>query len=213
MRAFALAVAFCAFVNAPAWAQQSSRIERAFFGGESAQSHDIGHLTFWADLILRERAEATAFSNLAAPGATWALNPRALLAGVNAAINSAAYVDDQDNWGVADRWQTSRELAERGGDCEDYAAAKYFALRAAGAPAEALLIAVVTDEATGQRHAVLMVRLPEGAVVLDNLHDDVRSASSFAHYRPLMAMNETGWRLAAPHLRHAPETAQAAIAR
>ena len=51
------------------------------------------------------------------------------------------------------------EFLHRGGDCEDYALAKYLALRALGFAAADLRIVALSDAARGLHHAVLTVRL------------------------------------------------------
>jgi predicted transglutaminase-like cysteine proteinase len=51
---------------------------------------------------------------------------------------------DAELWGQDDFWATPLQLLARGaGDCEDYAVAKYAALRAAGVPAERLRLVYV----------------------------------------------------------------------
>ena len=48
---------------------------------------------------------------------------------VNDFFNRIRYVSDLEHWGVEDFWATPAELlASNGGDCEDYAIAKYFTL-------------------------------------------------------------------------------------
>ncbi len=51
---------------------------------------------------------------------------------VNAFINShVTFTEDSVGWGQSDYWATPLETLGRGiGDCEDYAIAKYFSLRA-----------------------------------------------------------------------------------
>lgn len=61
---------------------------------------------------------------------------------------------------------TPEEFAQRGGDCEDYAIAKYFALREAGAPADALRL-VYLYESKKPRMA-LFVRIGQEWRQLDN---------------------------------------------
>src|SRR5690606_38495179 len=58
----------------------------------------------------------------------------ARLAMVNRAVNGAIrYKSDAGNWGVEDKWATPAEMALAGtGDCEDYAIAKMWMLRALG---------------------------------------------------------------------------------
>ena len=54
------------------------------------------------------------------------------LAAVNDYVNRVRYRDDRVNWGLRDYWAAPREFFARGGDCEDFAIAKYLSLRALG---------------------------------------------------------------------------------
>ena len=52
------------------------------------------------------------------------------LESVNSFFNKLRFVDDQIHWGKEDYWATPQEmLISNGGDCEDFATAKYFTLR------------------------------------------------------------------------------------
>ena len=65
-------------------------------------------------------------------------------------------------------------LIETGpGDCTNYVAAKKHRLIRAGVPADRLLAAIVLGQDNGL-HAVLVLRLSTGDVVLDNLDDAIR---------------------------------------
>jgi len=70
---------------------------------------------------------------------------------------------DWDNYGVADYWA----IANKFGDCEDYALTKQLLLRERGWPMSSLLMTVVLDE-NGAGHAILTVRTSRGEFVLDN---------------------------------------------
>lgn len=177
-----------------------ARLERAFFGGESAVSTDLRRVPFWTALLAREGVEPRVQSS------DWSDDPLAAARAINAVINRAPYVADE-----GDQWLTTQELLRRGGDCEDYASAKYFALRAAGAPAHALRIAIVADEQTGQRHAILLMAVGGEILALDNLSDVVASAASLSHYRPLLALNEEQWWFADEGIRRPPLRASAAL--
>lgn len=59
------------------------------------------------------------------------------------------------------------------GDCTNYVAAKKHRLVQAGVPADRLLAAVVRGDDAGL-HAVLVLRLSTGDLVLDNLDDAIR---------------------------------------
>jgi predicted transglutaminase-like cysteine proteinase len=88
---------------------------------------------------------------------------RARIGVINRAINLAIMpTSDFVQWGVADRWSAPLEtFTTRRGDCEDYAIAKYVALRAAG-------VVVVRNTDVSENHAVVAVRLDGAWVILDN---------------------------------------------
>ena len=95
---------------------------------------------------------------------------RARIGVINRAINLAIMpTSDLIQWGVADRWSAPLEtFTTRRGDCEDYAIAKYVALRAAGVPAEDVKLVVVRDSDMSENHAVVAARLDDGWVIMDN---------------------------------------------
>jgi hypothetical protein len=93
------------------------------------------------------------------------------------------YTDDMQNYGVPEYW----EVADRTGDCEDYALAKRQRLMALGWPPEALRIATVVNE-RGEMHAVLTVDVSyangrQGTYVLDNRFADVEPWQELIGYR------------------------------
>jgi predicted transglutaminase-like cysteine proteinase len=116
----------------------------------------------------------------------------AQLRSLNAAVNAFPYVTDAKNWGRTDFWETPTEFLRHGGDCEDYAVAKYMALRALGVAVDDMRVAVVDDRQLGVTHAVLLVAADERHYVLDNLTNEVLAAQIPA-YRPVYAINEHGW--------------------
>jgi predicted transglutaminase-like cysteine proteinase len=63
-------------------------------------------------------------------------------------------------------------ISPAAGDCNDYAVTKRHELINQGWPVSALRLAVVRTDA-GQAHLVLVVRLPDGDVVLDNLSQKI----------------------------------------
>lgn len=89
----------------------------------------------------------------------------ALAQDVNGRVNrSVSEMSDQANYGVPERWS----LPYNGrGDCEDFALAKKKMLLESGVDSRRLLMAVALDR-RGDNHAVLLVRLDSGDVVLDN---------------------------------------------
>ena len=111
---------------------------------------------------------------------------------VNRAVNRAPYREDGPNWGVLDHWAAPRELLARGGDCEDYAIAKYLALRGLGFPARDLRLLILYDQNRRRAHAVLSVTLEDRELVLDNLHGAILPLGELPHYQVRAALNETG---------------------
>ena len=126
---------------------------------------------------------------------------RAQVEAVHARMNMSPYITDPRNWGVRDYWETPEEFLRKDGDCEDYAIAKYMALRALGFAADQLRIVVLQDLNLGVPHAVLVVELDGHRLVLDNQISRIVDASAIHHYRPIYSINENAWwlhRLPAP---------------
>lgn len=67
---------------------------------------------------------------------------------------------------VGQEWSTLIEFLRRGGDCEDYATAKYQLLRLFGIPANELRVVVIYDRAEREHHAIVGVANFDGAIVL-----------------------------------------------
>jgi predicted transglutaminase-like cysteine proteinase len=85
--------------------------------------------------------------------------------------------------------QSWRLIASGPGDCTNYVAAKKHRLLRAGVPADRLLAAVVRGDDAGL-HAVLVLRLSTGDLVLDNLDDAIRPWSR-TRYTFLKMQNPT----------------------
>jgi predicted transglutaminase-like cysteine proteinase len=123
---------------------------------------------------------------------TQPFDPARAIARVNSVMNALPYRSDEQNWHALDHWATPAQFLRAGGDCEDFAIAKYFMLRELGFAAADMRIAVVDDLGRGIIHAVLVVQTGSGPMVLDNRAQDIRAAARLAHYRPLFAVNEDG---------------------
>ena len=109
---------------------------------------------------------------------------------VNRYVNETQYMQDEANWGESDRWSAPAEFFAKGGDCEDYAIAKYFLLRELGVPPEQLKIVVLHDRRRRQTHAVLTVTRDHRTLVLDNLRDRIVPWRELDHYLPIYSLNE-----------------------
>ncbi len=112
---------------------------------------------------------------------------------VNSFVNTREYILDSKNWGQSDYWATPIEFMRRGGDCEDFAIAKYAALRALGVPEERLRMAIVHDTLKDIPHAVLVVYTDQGPYILDNQSETMESGASAGRYRPIFSINRLGW--------------------
>ncbi|MGB5446497.1 MAG: transglutaminase-like cysteine peptidase, partial [Psychromonas sp.] len=100
------------------------------------------------------------------------LNDKEKLTRVNNFFNMLYFVDDQKLWGESNYWATPVEfIGVNGGDCEDFAIAKYFTLLAIGIDTQKLRITMVKSLKLNQYHMVLSYYETSTAVplVLDNL--------------------------------------------
>ncbi|MBX2834878.1 MAG: transglutaminase-like cysteine peptidase [Micavibrio sp.] len=112
---------------------------------------------------------------------------------VNVMVNKVRYITDDRNWGKSDYWATPAEFIQRGGDCEDFAIAKYTALRAMGVPEERLRVMIVQDTYKNIPHAVLVVYTESGAYILDNQTKTLVPTSSGNRYQPIFSINRQAW--------------------
>src|SRR4051812_12869030 len=112
---------------------------------------------------------------------------RALLGEINRAVNLAIrYVSDLKQHGT-DVWSAPLATFASGkGDCEDYAIAKYLALRESGIAAENLRLVVVQTR-RDSAHAVLAARLDDCWLLLDNTAFVLVPDHERTDYRPLIA--------------------------
>jgi predicted transglutaminase-like cysteine proteinase len=123
------------------------------------------------------------------------LRPRAplqQLKAVNRGVNALTYVADAENWSQADYWATPQEMLARGGDCEDFATTKYFALLRLGFAAADLRVAVVWDQIDREQHAVLLARTGDRTLVLDNKRADLTPLAAVADRYQLLYSLEDG---------------------
>ncbi|MBC7163334.1 MAG: transglutaminase-like cysteine peptidase [Immundisolibacter sp.] len=119
----------------------------------------------------------------------------ARLQAVNDFFNQLLFVDDIIHWHKSDYWATPVEfLATDGGDCEDFAIAKYFTLLELGVPESRLQITYVKALRLNQAHMVLAYYANPAAdpLVLDNLVPDVLPGSSRDDLVPVYSFNGQG---------------------
>lgn len=112
---------------------------------------------------------------------------------VNSMMNAKRYISDAKNYGKNDYWATPVEFLKRGGDCEDYAIAKYTALRMLGVPESRMRIVILQDLHKNIPHAVLTLYTDQGAMILDNQMKTMVKADSIKHYKPIFSINQNAW--------------------
>jgi predicted transglutaminase-like cysteine proteinase len=117
---------------------------------------------------------------------------RARLGEVNRAVNLAIRpVSDFAQFGQIDVWSSPlATLARGGGDCEDYAIAKYVALRLAGIAPDDLRIVVMHDTLHGDDHAVAAARLDGRWLTLDNNRMMMVEDTNIRNYRPTFVIDQ-----------------------
>jgi predicted transglutaminase-like cysteine proteinase len=123
----------------------------------------------------------------------------ARLASVNRAVNEAIrYTTDFEQFGVADLWSAPLATFTTGrGDCEDYAIAKYVALKEAGVAETDLRLLLVRDQVAREDHAVVAARQDGHWVILDNRFLQTPDVAEMWNFEPLYAMDEHGVQLLA----------------
>jgi predicted transglutaminase-like cysteine proteinase len=173
---------FAAVVIAVAGVGDNFRINRELLKqAEAKYGKDAAtRLLAWEDMIRKDNSTSD----------------REKLEKVNKFFNSRIrFVNDIDLWGVPDYWATPFEtLCRNAGDCEDFAIAKFFTLRAIGMAEEKLNIMYVKALQYGIAHMVLAYYNSPGAepLILDNLIDGIAPASKRPDLLPVFGFNGSG---------------------
>lgn len=117
---------------------------------------------------------------------------RARLGEINRAINLAIRpMSDLAQYGQIDVWSSPLDTFATGaGDCEDYAIAKFVALRLAGVSPDDLRIVVMRDTIHGEGHAVAMARLDGHWLTLDNRRMAMVADADVRNYLPLFVIDD-----------------------
>ncbi|MFT7234543.1 MAG: putative transglutaminase-like cysteine proteinase [Methylophagaceae bacterium] len=111
------------------------------------------------------------------------------------------FFDDQVLWDKKDYWATPIEtLSMGGGDCEDYAIAKYFTLKQLGVDENKLRLTYVKAIELNQAHMVLTYFKNKRAIplVLDNLIIEIKYATQRTDLIPVYSFNGAGLWLTKP---------------
>jgi predicted transglutaminase-like cysteine proteinase len=180
----------------------------SLFGTREEFSSDNSPFFKWHGMLRRFAAEQRRTAGVCTSGiaepcvpAEWralaeeirGLDLRAKLARVNAAFNRHPYIPSAANWGESNHWETPYEFLRKGGQCQEYAIAKYLLLREAGVPAASLRLVVVRDLRLALDHAVTVAYVDGEALLLDNQIASVVPVASVHHYQPYYSINEQGW--------------------
>lgn len=182
---------------------QGNKISKypSLFGSAEKKSNNLSAFTKWSDMFARfDKSLGSASSQkiirkMMAELQTYKDLPlRNMAEKINTMMNKKRYIVDSKNWGKSDYWETPIEFMKYGGDCEDFAIAKYVALRTLGVSEERMRIAVVQDLVKNTPHAVLVLYTNNGAVILDNQQKRVMNASALrTRYRPIFSINRQAW--------------------
>jgi len=204
-----IATAICSLSSAAhAALEDVSAAPDARLYGSAAVFHR-GTETFpqWTNVMRRAAAEtrsnrvcAAAVENGCVP-AEWralleTIAPLPLMAKletVNRAFNARPYVPAWQNWHRTSYWETPFEFLARGGQCEDYAIAKYLALHAVGVGDDVIRVLIVRDTDLGVDPAVLLADFGGQSYLLDNLQPRIVPAALATQYRPYYAINLSGY--------------------
>jgi predicted transglutaminase-like cysteine proteinase len=121
---------------------------------------------------------------------------RARFGEINRAINLAIRpMSDMAQYGQIDVWSPPLDTFATGaGDCEDYAIAKFAALRMAGVSAEDIRLVVLRDLLRGEDHAVVLARLDGHWLTLDNRRMAMIEDIDVRNHRPLFVIDDSGVR-------------------
>lgn len=114
------------------------------------------------------------------------------LASVNAFFNQLIFIDDIKLWGEENYWATPLEfIGVNGGDCEDFAIAKYFSLLELGVADEKMRITMVKSLTLNQYHMVVAYYETPGSipVILDNIDGQIKPATARQDLLPVYSFN------------------------
>jgi len=117
---------------------------------------------------------------------------------VNRLINQFPYISDSRNYGLSDYWAAPHEFLKNGGDCEDFAIAKYGWLRHLDVAENHLRLAIVDDLQRDRKHAVLLLQDSGIWVVLDNNTAQIHRSDKITRYRLIYSINREAWWLPVP---------------
>jgi predicted transglutaminase-like cysteine proteinase len=115
---------------------------------------------------------------------------RAQIEAINDYCNAVPYVSDRDAEGVEDYWATPEEFFRIGGDCEDYAIAKFVSLRRLEFADQRLRVVIVYDRFRQVQHCLTAAYLNGTALILDNQAPAVNDHRTVVRYAPICSFNQ-----------------------
>ena len=172
------------------------------FGTQETRSDDVSAFKKWMVMIDRFEAPLHSTTPVSSEVAAWREEIQSLkglpaheqVERVNNFLNKVVYVDDRSQYGENGYWAATPErFFSGGGDCKDYAIAKYASLRALGFSTDQLRVAVVQDKIKDIAHAILIIYSSEGNFVLDNQNKRVEPITAVNRYQPIFSINSTSW--------------------
>ncbi|QUS42152.1 hypothetical protein RPMA_27530 [Tardiphaga alba] len=174
--------------------QPDGELAMKWRGVERERDDDLLAIELCRETAERCSPEAAKFLGIVADAQ--AREGRARLGEVNRALNLAVRPgDDLALYGDIDVWRSPLGLLAMGaGDCEDYAIAKFVALRAAGVAAEDLRIVILRDVLRNEDHAVATARLDGRWFVLDNRRMAMVEDVQMRNVKPMFVMDQNGVR-------------------
>lgn len=180
---------------------------KAVFGSTEVGPISLRTLPRWARILKNMRLEGPALQGCAQDEAkcnqnalkAWRkiieeakpLSRARKLNAVNHYFNRWPYKFDQEIYGTSEYWASPMEFMRRSGDCEDYAIAKFFALRQLGFRNDEMRIIILWDNIRALGHAVLAVYEKDDILILDSLSSAILSHWKYRQYVPQYSMNET----------------------
>jgi len=190
---------FCVLLSYPAH-PAAARSYPKLFGSYELQSANMQKFPKWNSMLARWKNGAPCESSTCTTKGWNDLINRlkgkdlaTQMREVNREMNLHPYILDINNWGMEDYWATPFEFLKKSGDCEDYAIAKYMALKALGVPVDDMRVVALRDLNLQLGHAVLVVYVDNVPMLLDNQISSVVPANSIKHYQPVYSINEHNW--------------------
>ena len=174
----------------PQGAARQNAQSQKLFGTREVASRDISAFKKWTGIL--SKMDRVSFDH-SKTAQFRGMSMNAQVDAVNNYVNKVRYIEDKRNFGKSDYWATPAEFFARGGDCEDFAIAKYAMLKQLGVPENKMRVAIVQDKVKNVPHAVLIVYTDNGPMLLDNQIKRTSQVASIDRYKPIYSINASGW--------------------